>query len=696
MSYQFYDADGYISDFASGGGLAQLNAFAEDCDHDGLRAFLKDGFATPDELDDLPKSDDEAVNAILKNLAKAAKGADEIIIISNGLTSDDDVIKLEKLAKGKKKVPRIDRERPEILKARAKLHAIFTEVFKAGKKAVRGLSMEKMEKQDAATKKRIQAILDELDLTGWTVLIGESEEVIAGVTASGVYQALLQIGLNDEHLTDTMSNQAREYAAERGAELVGKKIVDGEIVENPNPVWAIDQATREMLRGDVTQAVEEGWSTKKLQDKLVENYAFSDERAETISRTEIAFADSRGNFIAYKESGLVSGKEWLLGSEHDEPDECDENEAKGVIGLDEEFPSGDMEAPAHPRCLLPGTVVSAGGVSKTFKRWFEGEIVILSVSGMDDLSATPNHPILTRRGWIAAGKLTELDDLVYCTDPGAFVRLMYPDDNHMKTRIEDIASTLLMTGSMASSSVPTSAVDFHGDGMVDGKVDIVGAASELRNNAKAGSGKHPEQLKLVGTNGGRSILDSNSAIAEFFKSLLFPPDCIVSGISASSAGRSTGAGSFNGMGIGPVSNHQTEPFENIPQGSAMTAKAFGNIDTGLTGNVGSVKSVNIGILESSPLKLDITERTDIESGIEKRPLDDFNRDAFPLGDRFHSLAGLVGFVHLSKIRKEDFSGHVYNLQTRDGYYIAHSRNGINLFVHNCVCDWLPVLAEAGA
>ena len=118
-----------------------------------------------------------------------------------------------------------------------------------------------------------------------------------------------------------------------------------------NAEWFIEQSTRDLLRGDVASAIEQGWSTNKLRDTLESNYAFSEQRAETIARTETAFADSRGNMIAYKESGVVSGKEWIMGSEHDIDDECDDNEAAGVIGLDDEFPSGDTEAPAHPNCV---------------------------------------------------------------------------------------------------------------------------------------------------------------------------------------------------------------------------------------------------------------------------------------------------------------------------------------------------------
>ena len=109
-----------------------------------------------------------------------------------------------------------------------------------------------------------------------------------------------------------------------------------------------------MLRADVADAIEEGLSNDDLADQLAENYAFSDDRAETIARTETAFADVAGNLEAYKASGQVDGKRWLAA-----PDCCDDcQELDGeVVGLDEEFPNdGGDGPPAHPNCrcdLLP-------------------------------------------------------------------------------------------------------------------------------------------------------------------------------------------------------------------------------------------------------------------------------------------------------------------------------------------------------
>ncbi len=230
----------------------------------------------------------------------------------------------EKLAKGKKKLSRIDRDRDTVLEARAQLKKVLAKLFEKGKKEARNVTMPEIgaEKLTPDQQAQVAQIMKQLKLEGWSVMMDASEEVLAWITKDGIYKALLQIGMSDEAITEAMSTKAFAYAKQRAAELVGKRILpDGTIIDNPNQKWFIEQGTRDLVRGDVAKAVEEGWSTKKLQDALEGSYAFSEDRAETIARTEIALADSRGNAIAYKESGVVSGKEWILGSEHDDDDE---------------------------------------------------------------------------------------------------------------------------------------------------------------------------------------------------------------------------------------------------------------------------------------------------------------------------------------------------------------------------------------
>jgi hypothetical protein len=49
-------------------------------------------------------------------------------------------------------------------------------------------------------------------------------------------------------------------------------------------------------------------------------------------------------------AGLTVVKSWLtVGDDNVDPD-CEENEAAGEVGVDDDFPSGDREPPAHPYC----------------------------------------------------------------------------------------------------------------------------------------------------------------------------------------------------------------------------------------------------------------------------------------------------------------------------------------------------------
>jgi hypothetical protein len=257
---------------------------------------------------------------------------------------------LERMAKRKKKALKpIDRERPSILKGRREVKKMILSVFEKGKKEAKKLEIPL---QKRSIDDIVAAILDDFNFNGWMILTDGMEEVLEKITKDGVYQALLQLGLSSENMTNKMNEKAFSYAKDRAAELVGKKWVKGKLADNPNPKYAITDSTREFLRADITKAIEEGWGPQKLADAIEENYAFSAERAEAIARTELAFADSRGNAIAYKDSGVVSGKEWILGSEHADMDECDEAAAAGVIPLDDIFPGVDVkEPPAHPRCV---------------------------------------------------------------------------------------------------------------------------------------------------------------------------------------------------------------------------------------------------------------------------------------------------------------------------------------------------------
>jgi hypothetical protein len=244
--------------------------------------------------------------------------------------------KLHKVnSKKKVGIKPINRDRKLIIKNRIKLKSVITKALKIAKietmKVVNN-NFSKLNKE-AGVEDQIQKILDEIDLSGWLLLVNPTQDILDAVAQNGIYQSIFQIGLDSKAISGEMTNLATQYASEHSAELITE----------------IDESTRNMIRTDITKALETGETSAKLSDTLQRNYAFSEQRADLITRTEVRQADITGNMIAYKESGVVNEKSWIcLGG--DTCDECQANEDEGSIDINDSFSSGDDAPLAHPGC----------------------------------------------------------------------------------------------------------------------------------------------------------------------------------------------------------------------------------------------------------------------------------------------------------------------------------------------------------
>ena len=264
------------------------------------------------------------------------------------------------LEKKKRTVIPIDRDRKSIQTAQFKYGGDLAKILKKIGKDISSQvvdaygTTEKLTDDEQAL---VEKIMEQISLDGFAVLADASEQALAAVVKDGLQAAMIQVGLDDSMITDGMYEAAVNWAQARSAEMVGKKWVEGELVDNPTAKWVIEETTRDDLRNMITQAIDEGWSTGRLGNEIEDAFAFSEARADMIARTEIKMADSAGSMIGYRESGVVSTKTWQLSNEHADDDECDENADEGAIPLDEPFPSGDDTAPGHPNCkcdVVPG------------------------------------------------------------------------------------------------------------------------------------------------------------------------------------------------------------------------------------------------------------------------------------------------------------------------------------------------------
>lgn len=159
--------------------------------------------------------------------------------------------------------------------------------------------------------------------------------------------------------------------------------------------------------------------------------------------------------------------------------------------------------PLHNNCVLGDSVVwvpaplgakpaNFGRAHAATRRWYEGEVVVLYTAAGHELTVTPNHPVLTAHGWVAAGLLREGDSVVSGSSfDGVGGRI--PNEKHVPARIEDC----FRAGAMAAVTlVPFAPEQFHGDAG-QGEVDVVALHGGLDAGSLAALLQPREQSSLT-------------------------------------------------------------------------------------------------------------------------------------------------------------------------------------------------------
>lgn len=487
-------------------------------------------------------------------------------------------------------------------------------------------------------------IADSLDLSALTMVVDSASELGASVAGDTGRVALAQFGMNDNSdIVDQVDQRAADWSDDRAAELVGMRYNSaGELVPAARASMRIDEATRNMIRQTIFLGLQEGWRSHEIADSLQNDHAFSEDRAALIANTE---------------------------------------------------------------CLMPETLVTAAHVTAAHRRFYNGEIIEITTKSGRKITATPNHPMLSQKGWQAAGALRKGDYLV--CNGGQQNSLGRQDVKDRPPTISEVFDALALVGVV--ERVSSVSKDFHGDGIADSNVDIatpngplvVGNFSSLNKPVLdqlfsptdcATPACCPRCGALLSDKGVcfcvRPQLDTSSFKDAFYKSSFLPIFL--------SQGANTGAfkvacddGSVGQIGsklighlavdISLFSSGSGASYDpclpdysgaNIQRGSGQSRCVMNRLPTFVGGDDSSFCDV-IDVVPCFSTQFDsVSSASHKFMGVENS----HNNPATFLGSRRNLINGeaaAIEFDDVVLVRRARFSGHVYNLTTCCGYFVAN-------------------------
>lgn len=423
---------------------------------------------------------------------------------------------------------------------------------------------------------------------------------------------------------------------------------------------------------------------KKIKDQFKTAMARPYADALRMTRTAQLWAAREATRQNYRASEIVTGWIWFA--------RLDNRVCMSCVSLHGTVHTLDEILNDHwnGRCLVPGTMVSSPSITAFVSRRYDGEVISIRTESGKFLTVTPNHPVLTEFGWMPARLLQKGYKIVSDGGGDGATFGVNPNENHMPTVIEDIPAAL---GMERFAFVPSSTKNFHGDGM-DADIHVIWTNGLLGNEIDPTIGQPVAEKFFSSRDAKPGLLAGPGYLRSMFGGMLEPSG---EGLYYFDPLRFHTCGNFGHhepVGVGLVTQFDTMINESsvnrssrhaVPIGQSIDRFAGGvSGDSFIDGNrevevldhlLGDFPAgdlVPLGPISQHSLSLEFireTLRTDVMRG-------GASLDAF----QFDNII-MDGILDVSVGR---FSGHVYNLQTKEGWY---NSNGI--ITHNCAM--LPIV-----
>jgi len=446
---------------------------------------------------------------------------------------------------------------------------------------------------------------------------------------------------------------------------------------NVELIKTVPDRYHDRLAKDVQAAFESGEHPETFARRLVELEDISENDARRIARDQIGKLASEFNRERMESIGIKRAR-WRTmndGRVRDEHQEYEGQEYDIDEGIDGILPGEEIQ------CFPFDTPVRLhdSTIRKAFRHRYRGKLATIVTASGESLSATPNHPILTGRGWIPA-HLVDVGDYVFKA-PDQVFDVLVGDPQRRDSMIGEVFGACASV--LDTQRIAGAAPWFHGD-MTDEQVDVVDVERGLRFELDPAVSQDFCQNLLARSN------DSLFALSSAYLHLL----------SSGNAPRGvmSGAGkllTFIGSHLSVPLDHRLGAITRLDaianelgtDGSTRDAEAFReclNAQPVSMERRNHVARVVLGAWRRAVMnstRLDATSAKELGETVSiavERP--------GRLGDRHAVLNKPLAVVQ--KSLSEPCVTHVFNLETLSQWYVT-----TNLIVHNCRCYDEPIFDD---
>jgi len=443
------------------------------------------------------------------------------------------------------------------------------------------------------------------------------------------------------------------------------------IAENVALIRSIPEQYFLDVQGAVMRNIQRGDGAAGVLREIERVGGVATRRAELIARDQTSKATSALNAARMKGLGIRKFR-WLHSSGGKEPRPLHVVMSGNIYSLDDppviDDRTGERGLPGQLINCFPGStqVSLANGCRNLWRYWHSGEVSVIRVEGHGVVECTPNHPILTGRGWLAAHEIQEGDYLV-AREPEDVDAV--DDEKAKRVTFAD----LFVAAARAQGSVSAAGAmfDFHGD-VPPEDVDCVSTEQMLAFAA----GQEGRKLGLPAPDG--SSDDVGLSVGREVVHALRPgagaqSDPLVAGQSAHA----------DTTGARAVPQHHAALGEDVGDDVSGAPVGLGESEHALAGRVAFLDDVALGASDFGRRAVQTVDASLGECVSQTVSTAPQSAGELDIGLPFaHRLLRVV--EKGSRI----FAGHVYTMETNVGWYHVAPAMIVS---KNCRCVAQPVL-----